>query len=74
MGDVDIDVVLCTIKDPAAVYLRQHLTRGGVKVFDPSEEIPTGPRIPSVSCLREPGVQKRLPSISDIFHHAAQAP
>ena len=43
MGDVDIDVVLRTIKDPAAVYLHQHLTRGGVEVFDPPEEIPTSP-------------------------------
>ena len=43
MGDADIDIVLCTIKDPAAVYLHQHLTRGGVKVFNPPEEIPTGP-------------------------------
>ena len=43
MGDADIDVILQTIKDPTAVYLCQHLTRGGVKVFDPPEEIPTGP-------------------------------
>ena len=43
MGDADVDIVLRTIKDPAAVYLCQHLTRGGVKVFDPPEEIPTGP-------------------------------
>ena len=43
MGDEDINIVLHTIKDPATVYLHQHLTRGGVKVFDPPEEIPTGP-------------------------------
>ena len=43
MGDADIDVILCTIKDPTAVYLHQHLTRGGVKVFNPPEEILTGP-------------------------------
>ena len=43
MGDADVDVVLHTIKDPTAVYLCQHLTRGGVKVFDPPEEILTGP-------------------------------
>ena len=43
MGDADIDIVLCTIKDPTAVYLCQHLTRGGVEVFDPPEEIPSGP-------------------------------
>ena len=43
MGDADVDIVLHTIKDPAAVYLHQHLTRGGVKVFDPPEEILTGP-------------------------------
>ena len=40
-----VDIVLHTIKDPAAVYLRQHLTRGGVKVFDPPEEILTAPRV-----------------------------
>ena len=44
MGDVDIDIVLHTIRDPAAVYLRQHLTRGGVDVFDPPEDILSGPK------------------------------
>ena len=43
MGDADVYIVLHTIKDPAAVYLRQHLTRGGVDVFDPPDEIPSGP-------------------------------
>ena len=43
MGDVDVNVVLCTIRDLAAVYLRQHLTRGGVNVFDPPEDILSGP-------------------------------
>ena len=43
MGEADVEVVLRTIKDPTAVYLRQHLTRGGVKVVDPPKEIPTGP-------------------------------
>ena len=43
MGDADINVVLHTIRDPAAVYLRQHLTRGGVDVFNPSEDILSGP-------------------------------
>ena len=43
MGKPDIDIILHTIKDPATVYLCQHLTRGGVEVFDPPEEIPTGP-------------------------------
>ena len=42
-GDADIDIILCTIKDPTTVYLRQQLTRGGVKVFDPPEEILTSP-------------------------------
>ena len=72
MGDVDIDVVLCTIKDPAALYLHQHLTRGGVKVFDPPEEIPTGPeflcQLPErTRCAEETAF------ILDIFDHAAQA-
>ena len=43
MGDVDINVVLRTIRDPATVFLRQHLTRGGVDVFNPPEDIPSGP-------------------------------
>ena len=42
MGDVDVDVVLHTIKDPATVYLCQHLTKGGVDVFNPPEDIPSG--------------------------------
>ena len=43
MGDVDIDVILRIIKDPTAVYLWQHLTRGEVKVVNPPKEIPTSP-------------------------------
>ena len=43
MEDADIDVILHTIKDPTAMYLHQHITRGGVKVVDPPEEILTGP-------------------------------
>ena len=42
MGVADTDVVLRTIKDPTALYLRQHLTAGGVEVVDPPEEIPLG--------------------------------
>ena len=72
MGDADVDVVLCTIKDPTAVYLCQHLTRGGVKVFDPPEEIPTGPEF-----IRQlPERTRRAEEtafIADIFEHAAQA-
>ena len=43
MGDADIDIVLHTIRDLAAIYLQQHLTRVGVNVFDPPEDIPSGP-------------------------------
>ena len=43
MGDADVDIVLHTIRDPAAVYLRQHLTRGGVNVFDPPDDILSSP-------------------------------
>ena len=42
MGDADVDVILRTIRDPTALYLRQHLTSGGIVVVDPPEEIPTG--------------------------------
>ena len=43
MGDADVDVILRMIKDPTALYLWQHLTRGGVEVVDPPEEMTTGP-------------------------------
>ena len=42
MGAADTDVVLRMIKDPTALYLRQHLTAGGIEVVDPPEEIPSG--------------------------------
>ena len=72
MGDVEVDIVLCTIKDPTTVYLHQHLTRGGVEVFDPPEEILTGPeflhQLPKGTRHAE-----ETAFISDIFDHAAQA-
>ena len=37
-----MDVVLRMIKDPTALYLRQHLTARGVEVVDPPEELPSG--------------------------------
>ena len=42
MGVADTDVVLRTIKDPTALYLRQHLMAGGVEVVDPPQELPSG--------------------------------
>ena len=69
MGDADVDVVLRTIKDPTAVYLRQHLTGGGVKVVDPPEELPTGQEF-----IRQlPEWARRAEEtafIMDIFDHA----
>ena len=37
MGAADTDDT-----DPMALYLRQHLTAGGIEVVDPPEEIPSG--------------------------------
>ena len=72
MGDADIDIVLRTIRDPAAVYLQQHLTRGGVDVFDPPEDIPSGPeficQLPKRTCQAE-----EMAFITAIFNHASQA-
>ena len=42
MGDVDINIGLHTIKDPTAVYLHQYITKGGVDVLNPPEDIPSG--------------------------------
>ena len=72
MGDADVDVVLRTIKDPTAVYLWQHLTRGGVKVVDPPEEIPTRPEFIRQLPKRARWAEETA-FISEIFEHAAQA-
>ena len=72
MGDADIDVVLHTIKDPTAVYLWQHLTRGGVEVVDPPEEIPTGPEFIRQLPKRARWAEE-MAFISNIFEHAAWA-
>ena len=72
MGDTDVDVVLHTIKDPAAMYLHQHITRGGVEVVDPPEEVPTSPEFIRQLPERTRHVEETA-FISDIFHHAAQA-
>ena len=72
MGDADIDVVLHPIKDPAAMYLCQHITRGGVEVVDPPEEILTGREFIRQLPERTRHVEETA-FISDIFHHAAQA-
>ena len=72
MGDADVDVVLQMIKDPTAVYLWQHLTRGGVEVVDPPEEMPT-----SQEFIRQLPKRARWAEetafITDIFEHAARA-
>ena len=72
MGDADVDVILRTIKDPTAVYLRQYLTGRGVEVVDPPEDLPTGQefirQLPEWARWAE-----ETAFIMDIFEHAAQA-
>ena len=72
MGDADVDVVLRLIKDPTALYLRQHLMAGGVEVVDPPKELPSGQEF-----LRQLPERARraeeMAFIIDIFSHAAQA-
>ena len=66
-----MDVILRSIKDPMALYLRQHLMAGGVEVVDPPE-LPSGQEF-----LRQlPEWARRAKEtafIVDIFSHAAQA-
>ena len=72
MGAADTDVVLRTIKDPTVLYLRQHLTAGGVEVVDPPEELPSGEEF--LRQLPEWARQaEETAFIVDIFSHAAQA-
>ena len=72
MGDTDVDAVLRMIKDPTAVYLWQYLTRGGVEVVDPPEEMPTSQEF--IRQLPERARQaKETAFITDIFKHVARA-
>ena len=72
MGDADVDIVLRLIKDPMALYLRQNLMAGGIKVVDPPKEIPSGQEF--LRQLPEQARQAEEPAfIVDIFNHAAQA-
>ena len=72
MGAADTDMVLRTIKDLMALYLRQHLMAGGVEVVDPPEEIPSGQQF----LCQLPEWARRAEEtafIMDIFSHVAQA-
>ena len=67
-----MDVILRMIKDPTALYLRQHLMARGIKVVDPPEELPSGKEF-----LRQlPEWVRQVEEtafIVDIFSHASQA-
>ena len=72
MGAADTDMVLRTIKDPTALYLRQHLMAGGVEVVDPPEEIPSCEEFLRNLPKRTRRAEE-MAFITDIFEHAAQA-
>ena len=72
MGDADIDIVLHTIRDPTAVYLQQHLTRGGVDVFNPPEDILSGPEFIQQLPERTQRAEETA-FITSIFDHTSQA-
>ena len=72
MGDADVDIVLRSIKDPTAVYLRQHLMARGVEMVDPPQELPSGQEF--IQQLPERARwAKETAFITDIFDHAARA-
>ena len=72
MGDADVDVIMRSIKDLMALYLRQHLMAGSIEVVDPPKEIPSGQEF-----LRQLPEWARWAEetafIVDIFNHAVQA-
>ena len=72
LGDANVDIVLRTIKDPTALYLRQHLTAGGVEVVDPPEELPSGQEFMRQLPERARRAEE-MAFITDIFSHVAQA-
>ena len=72
MGDTNVDVVLRAIKDPTALYLRQHLMAGSIEVVDPPKEIPSGQEFLR-QLLEQARWAEEMAFIIDIFSHAAQA-
>ena len=58
MGAADTDVVLRTIKDPSALYLRQHLMAGGIEVVDPPKNYHRVKNFYN-NCQNRPGGQRR---------------
>ena len=42
MTDADPEVVIRLIYDPACIYLCQHITKGGINIVIPDEELPSG--------------------------------
>ena len=54
------------------LYLRQHLTAGGIEVVDPPEEIPSGQQFLHQLPERARQVEE-MAFIVDIFSHAGQA-
>ena len=72
MGNANVDIILRSIKDLTAVYLRQHLMAGGVEVVDPPKELPSGQEF--IRQLPEWARQaEETAFIIDIFSHTAQA-
>ena len=67
-----MDIILRSIKDPTALYLRQHLTARGVEVVDPPEELPSGQEFLR-QLLEQARWAEETAFIVDIFSHAAQA-
>ena len=72
MGDADVDVILRTIRDPTALYLRQHLMSSSIIMVDPPDEILTGQEFLRKLPERTQRAEE-LAYISDIFNHMAQA-
>ena len=72
MGNADPGVVIQLIMDPAGVYLRQHIMKGGMEVVIPDEEPTSGHdfirKLPEKwSC------QEEIELIISVFDHASEA-
>ena len=72
MADMDPEVVIRTIYNPACIYLHQHVTKGGVDIIIPKEEPPNGRDfIRKVPKKRRK--QEELELIIGVFNHACEA-
>ena len=72
MTSTNPEVVIRSIYDPACVYLCQHITKGGIDIMIPDEELPSG-KVFVMKLPEKRWKQEELELIIGIFNSACEA-